>query len=319
MMFNNKKQSEKKHKEEKMNIQIPKVEWLENPEIFRVNRIDAHSDHLYFETLQEAEKLDEIKLKQSLNGMWKFAYAKNPDVREKEFYKEEFDCSKFSEIEVPGHIQIQGFDQMQYINVMYPWDGREHLRPPHISKEYNPVGSYIKYFELDEKLKNKKVFLSFQGVETAFYVWVNGKFVGYSEDSFTPSEFEVTEFLKDGQNKVAVEVYKRSSASWLEDQDFWRFSGIFREVFLYAVPEIHVKDIFVKTDLDKKYENAKVEAEIKLLEDKKGTVSVSVVNPHNVELFKTKEYELKENINIDFEIENVELWSAENPNLYTLY
>lgn len=119
------------------------------------------------------------------------------------------------------------------------------MRPPYISKEYNPVGSYVKYFELDEKLKIK-VFLSFQGVETAFYVWVNGKFVGYSEDSFTPSEFEVTEFLKDGQNKVAVEVYKRSSASWLEDQDFWRFSGIFREVFLYAVPEIHVKDIFVK-------------------------------------------------------------------------
>ena len=139
MMFNNKKQSEKKHKEEKMNTQIPKIEWLENPEIFRVNRIDAHSDHLYFETLQEAEKLNEIKLKQSLNGMWKFAYAKNPDMREKEFFKEEFDCSKFSEIEVPGHIQIQGFDQMQYINVMYPWDGREHLRPPYISKEYTSM------------------------------------------------------------------------------------------------------------------------------------------------------------------------------------
>ena len=150
-------------------------------------------------------------------------------------------------------------------------------------------------------------------------MWVNGKFVGYSEDSFTPSEFEVTEFLKDGQNKVAVEVYKRSSASWLEDQDFWRFSGIFREVFLYAVPEIHVKDIFVKTDLDKKYENAKIEAHIKLLENKKGTISVKVVNPQNTELFKTKEYELKENFIIDFEIENAELWSAEKPNLYTLY
>ncbi|WP_294725948.1 glycoside hydrolase family 2 TIM barrel-domain containing protein [uncultured Fusobacterium sp.] len=302
-----------------MNIKVPKNEWLENPEIFRVNRIDAHSDHMYFETLQEAEELDEIKLKQSLNGMWKFSYAENQDKREKDFYKEDFDCSKFSEIEVPGHIQIQGFDQMQYINVMYPWDGRENLRPPYISKEYNPVGSYVKYFELDEKLKNKKVFLSFQGVETAFYVWVNGKFVGYSEDSFTPSEFEVTEFLKDGQNKVAVEVYKRSSASWLEDQDFWRFSGIFREVFLYAVPEIHVKDIFVKTDLDKKYENAKIEAHIKLLENKKGTISVKVVNPQNTELFKTKEYELKENFTIDFEIENAELWSAEKPNLYTLY
>lgn len=302
-----------------MNIKSADLKWLENPEIFRVNRIDAHSDHLYFENLDEAKKLNEIKLKQSLNGMWKFSYAKNQDLREKDFYKEDYDCSNFSEIEVPGHIQIQGYDQMQYINVMYPWDGRENLRPPFISKEYNPVGSYIKYFEVDEKLKNKRTFLSFQGVETAFYVWINGKFVGYSEDSFTPSEFEVTEFLKEGQNKVAVEVYKRSSASWLEDQDFWRFSGIFREVYLYAVPEIHAKDIFVKADLDREYKNAKIEAEIKLLENREGTIFLNVLNPQKEEIFTTKEYKLQENFTIDFEIENAELWSAENPNLYTFY
>ena len=302
-----------------MNIKSADLKWLENPEIFRVNRIDAHSDHLYFENLDEAKKLNEIKLKQSLNGMWKFSYAKNQDLREKDFYKEDYDCSNFSEIEVPGHIQIQGYDQMQYINVMYPWDGRENLRPPFISKEYNPVGSYIKYFEVDEKLKNKRTFLSFQGVETAFYVWINGKFVGYSEDSFTPSEFEVTEFLKEGQNKVAVEVYKRSSASWLEDQDFWRFSGIFREVYLYAVPEIHIKDIFVKADLDREYKNAKIEAEIKLLENREGTIFLNVLNPQKEEIFTTKEYKLQESFTIDFEIENAELWSAENPNLYTFY
>lgn len=302
-----------------MNVQVPEIEWLENPTIFKVNRIDAHSDHLYFETLSEAEKFDEIKLKQSLNGSWKFSYAENPDMREKDFYKEEFDCSNFSKIEVPGHIQTQGFDQMQYVNVTYPWDGRENLRPPYISKEYNPVGSYIKYFELNDNLKNKRVFLSFQGVETAFYVWLNGKFIGYSEDSFTPAEFEITNFLKTGENKIAVEVYKRSSASWLEDQDFWRFSGIFRDVFLYAVPEIHIKDIFIKTDLDKTYQNAKIEADIKILNNPKGSISVIIKDPQNIELFKTREYKLKENFTIDLEIKNIELWSAEIPNLYTFY
>src|SRR5699024_6816798 len=135
-------------------------------------------------------------------------------------------------------IQTQGYDHMHYINTMYPWDGQEELRPPMVSDEYNPVGSYIKEFELKEELKGKQTFLSFQGVEAAFYVWLNGKFVGYGEDSFTPSEFEVTSFVKEGKNRLAVEVYKRCSGSWLEDQDFWRFSGIFRDVYLYGVPKI---------------------------------------------------------------------------------
>ncbi|MDZ5035101.1 sugar-binding domain-containing protein, partial [Clostridium perfringens] len=141
------------------------------------------------------------------------------------------------------------------INTMYPWDGVEELRPPQVSEEYNPVGSYVKYFKVKEELKNKKIYISFQGVETAFYVWLNGEFIGYSEDTFTPSEFELTKHLKDGENKLAVEVYKRSSASWIEDQDFWRFSGIFRDVYLYATPNYHVEDLFVKAGLDDTYTN----------------------------------------------------------------
>ena len=148
---------------------------------------------------------------------------------------------------------MQGYDKCQYINTMYPWDGQEFLRPPFVSEEYNPVGSYVKNFEIKEELKGKRTFISFQGVETAFYLWLNGKFVGYSEDTFTPSEFDITDFLKSGENKLAVEVYKRSSASWLEDQDFWRFSGIFRDVYIYAVPKTHVKDMFVKANLDRNY------------------------------------------------------------------
>lgn len=154
---------------------------LNNPEIFQINRLEAHSDHLYFETLDSAKNLEEIELKQSLNGTWKFQFSKNLDGREEEFYKENFDSNHFKDIIVPGHIQLQGFDRMQYINTLYPWDGREHLRPPHISEVDNPIGSYIKEFELNDNLINKDIFISFQGVETAFSFWINGNFVGYNE------------------------------------------------------------------------------------------------------------------------------------------
>ena len=205
---------------------MTKLEWLQNPEIFQVNRIKAHSDHYYYETMEEAVAGKEMPLRQSLNGEWYFSYAKNPKERIENFYESDYDCRGFNTIEVPGHIQIQGYDKCQYINTMYPWDGQEFLRPPMISEEYNPVGSYVKYFTVDEHLQNKETFISFQGVETAFYVWLNGVFLGYSEDSFTPSEFHITPYLLAGENKLAVEVYKRSSASWIEDQDFWRFSGM---------------------------------------------------------------------------------------------
>ncbi len=302
-----------------MNDLNPKIEWLEDPEIFRINRIDAHSDHLYFEKIHEARVLRDLKLKQDLNGKWKFSFAENPEKRIKEFYEEDFDCSNFAEIEVPGHIQIQGFDQIQYINTLYPWDGKENLRPPYISKEYNPVGSYIKEFEIKEELKDKRTFLSFQGVETAFYVWVNGKFLGYSEDSFTPSEFETTDYLKEGTNKIAVEVYKRSSAVWLEDQDFWRFSGIFRDVYLYAVPEIHIRDIFVKTELSDDFKNAQVKIDVSMLEDAEGTVDVYIESPDGEEKLEFLNNKIEKDFTIEFPLNDVKLWSGENPDLYTFY
>lgn len=302
----------------------PSLDWLENPEIFRINRINAHSDHLFYENIEEIYLGYNMPLRQSLNGKWRFSYAKNPDRREKDFYKDDYDCSTFDYINVPGHIQMQGYDRCQYINTMYPWDGVDELRPPYISKENNPVGSYVKYFKVKEELKNKKIFISFQGVETAFYVWVNGEFVGYSEDTFTPSEFDITNYIKENEeNKLAVEVYKRSSASWIEDQDFWRFSGIFRDVYLYGVPKIHIRDLFVKSTLDESYKNGELKIDLDFILD-------------NEEEFKLKSY-LKDragNTVYDFgeivsrdnkidtlktTINNVEHWSAENPYLYTLY
>lgn len=261
-----------------MNSRVPDLAWLENPEIFQVNRERAHSDHRFYESAGAMEAGEsnegEMGLRQCLNGLWRFSFAQCPDKRRKEFYREDFDLSGLDEIQVPGHIQTQGYDKRQYVNTMYPWDGHSELRPPHIDWEYNPVASYVKEFDLKEELLNKRVFVSFQGVETAFYVWLNGEFVGYSEDTFTPSEFELTDYIKRKGNRLAVEVYKRSSASWIEDQDFFRFSGIFRDVYLYGIPKIHVRDLFVKADLE-------TDAEGKPLESgafgmKKGTLQVEM-------------------------------------------
>ncbi|MBE6826492.1 MAG: DUF4981 domain-containing protein [Ruminococcus sp.] len=304
----------------------PTLDWLKNPEIFAVNREPAHSDHLCTVNGQQ--------LKQSLNGTWKFNYTEHPDNRPTGFYKTDFDVTGFDDITVPGHIQLQGYDKPQYVNTQYPWEGQESLIPPQIPQKRNPVGSYVKFFDMDESLLGKETFISFQGVETAIYVWLNGEFVGYAEDSFTPSEFNITPYLKEKDNKLAVEVYRYSTASWLEDQDFWRFSGIFREVYLYAVPEIHVRDMKVIADYD--YENGTpwsnpgtVYPHARQNPDSHSgsgilNTELSIVgkNDYAVKLTLTdkngsKVYE-SDAANVTASIPDVMPWSAEAPNLYTL-
>lgn len=226
-------------------------EQLENPEIFQVNRMRAHSDHrIYRPGTGHGDEGEEAGfLRQSLDGTWQFKYSERMEDRPVRFHEGEFDLSDFGTIQVPGHMELQGYGTPQYINTLYPWDGVEQLRPPAIPKESTPVGSYIRVFDLEQEIpENGEVFLSFGGVETAFSVWLNGVYVGYSEDSFTPSEFCVTKLLREKDNRLAVEVYKRSSASWIEDQDFWRFSGIFRSVELVMVPALHVYDLKVRAD-----------------------------------------------------------------------
>lgn len=295
-----------------------RLEWLEDPFVFQVNRIDAHSDHQFYENPHEARLGGEMSLKQNLNGRWQFSYSQNPDTRPKQFYQTDFDCCNFETIMVPGHIQTQGYDSCQYINTMYPWDGEEYLRPPHISHTQNPVGSYVKCFEVKKGWQDKRIFISFQGVETAFYVWLNGKFLGYSEDSFTPAEFEVTDFLIEGENKLALEVYKRSSASWLEDQDFWRFSGIFRDVYLYAVPTIHIRDLSLLATLADDYSTGSLTVSADLL----GTVPARAVlelKDNNKNLVLEAELEPGAVLSWSGAVAGVRPWSAERPDLYDLY
>ena len=282
----------------------PTHEWLANPEIYEVNREKAHSDHTY--TTKDGN------LRQSLNGTWKFNYTEHPDSRPADFYKTDFDVTSFDDIIVPGHIQLQGYDKPQYVNTQYPWEGHEQLVPPQIPKKRNPVGSYVKFFDVDKELLGKETFISFQGVETAIYVWLNGEFVGYSEDSFTPSEFNITPYLKEKNNKLAVEVYRYSTASWLEDQDFWRFSGIFRDVYLYAVPEIHVRDMKVIADYDYENGNGILATELDIIGDSDYEIKLTLTDKNGIKVYEGN------TANVSASIPDIMPWSAEQPNLYTL-
>ena len=242
------------------------LSWLEDPQVFQVGRLDAHSDHCWFES--EEDLKGKGRLIQSLNGEWKFAFSRRPADRPEEFYQETYDDSAFGTIQVPGHMETQGYGNIHYINTMYPWDGRSFLRPPHIDWEDDQVGSYVKEFDLEEALVGKRVCISFQGVEEAFYVWLNGKFIGYSEDSFTPSDFDLTDVVQEKGNRLCVEVYKRSSAAWIEDQDFFRFSGIFREVYLYGKPKIHIEDLWAETGLKDDYNTGTFHLRVKVSAEK---------------------------------------------------
>lgn len=302
-----------------MESKIPDLAWLEDPQVFQVNRIPAHSDHRYYESKEEMTQ-GEMKLKQPLNGTWKFAYAENPSQRIMDFYQEEYDITEFAEIQVPGHIQLQGYDKCHYINTMYPWDGHAELRPPHIDPTYNPVASYVKEFDLDAALEHKPIFISFQGAETACYVWLNGYFVGYGEDSFTPSEFELTPYIRKKGNRLAVEVYKRSSASWIEDQDFFRFSGLFRDVYLYALPSSHVTDLFVKARLQNDYQDGVIQVELALTGISEGrSVSAVLKDREGLVVCRWSKVPCAGKLTLEGRLEAVHSWSGELPYLYTLY
>lgn len=214
------------------------IKWLDDPQVFRVGQIPAHSDHFFYED-EKSLQAGENPLEQSLNGDWQFCYSVNARQRPIEFYKEEYDRSGFDTIGVPGHIELAGYDKIHYINTMYPWEGHLFRRPAYSLEgkvpltdsfsgaEYNPVGSYVKEFDLAPGLCGKRVVIRFEGVEQAMYLWINGQFVGYAEDTFTPSEFDLTPYIREKGNVLAVEVHKRSTAAFLEDQDFFPFLWYF--------------------------------------------------------------------------------------------
>ena len=287
---------------------------VKDPQYFRDARMDAHSDHIYYRTKEEAEE-KQSSYRVSLNGLWKFHYAKNYADVVAGFEKEDYCCVGWDDIKVPAHIQMEGYDVPQYANVQYPWEGHEDIHPGEIPEQFNPVASYVKYFTVPKQMQGKRLFVSFQGAESGLAVWLNGTFIGYSEDSFTPSEFELTDAVKDGENKLAVQVFKWTASSWCEDQDFFRFSGIYRDVYLYTVPEVHAYDVKVRALPDA----ALTAAELALTLQMWGSGKVKVVLKKDGQTVLEDESAVTEGEQIlTWNVERPVLWSAEDPQLYDL-
>ena len=286
---------------------------VKDPQYFKDGRMDAHSDHTYYRDGEEAKE-KETSFRYDLNGIWKFHYARNYGSAIPEFEKTEYCCKDWDDIRVPAHIQMEGYDVPQYANVQYPWEGHEDIHPGEIPEHFNPVASYVKYFEVPEEMQGKRLFISFQGAESGIALWLNGHFVGYSEDSFTPSEFELTEYVKAGENKLAAQVFKWTASSWCEDQDFFRFSGIYRDVYLYTVPEVHVYDLQIRAIPDETLSAAALE--IRTNTWGKGEVKITLSKDGETVIEDKKALDGEEIY--AWKVENPVLWSAEDPQLYDL-
>ena len=312
------------------------MKWLDNPEVFKVNQLEPHSDHCYYLDYSDMKK-EKNPLLQSLNGQWEFAYSKNVMERPVDFYKETFDASGFDKIMVPGHIELAGYDKIRYINTMYPWEGKEYHRGAYSMEatgaeegmfseaQYNPVGSYIKYFDLDKNMCGKRIHICFEGVEEAMYLWLNGQFIGYAEDSFTPSEFDLTPYIKEKGNVLAVQVHKMSTAAFLEDQDFFRFFGIFRNVTLKAIPDVHLEDVWFKPVLNQDNESGSVSVSMKVsATDSQNVTAGFILKDREENILVEKSLQLnKENNHLEgticVDLESVKLWDNHNPYLYHAY
>ena len=286
---------------------------VKDPRYFKDGRMDAHSDHTYYRDGEEAKE-KETSFRYDLNGIWKFHYSRNYGSAIPGFEKEEYCCRDWDDIRVPAHIQMEGYDAPQYANVQYPWEGHEDIHPGEIPEHFNPVASYVKYFEVPEEMQGKRLFISFQGAESGIALWLNGHFVGYSEDSFTPSEFELTEYVKEGENKLAAQVFKWTASSWCEDQDFFRFSGIYRDVYLYTVPEVHVYDLQIRAIPDETLSAAALE--IRTNTWGKGTVKITLSKDGETVIEDKKALDGEEIYS--WKVADPVLWSAEDPQLYDL-
>ena len=293
----------------------------ENPAVLGINKLPYHA------TLQLPSKWKECKEIVSLDGQWLFRWSRNPEERAVDFYREDYDVSSWGKIKVPGNWQTQGYGTPIYTNIEYPFQRNRPSvtsEPPKDWTAYenrNPVGQYVTYFDVSKDMLSKNLILHFGGVHSAMYLWVNGQKVGYSQNSMSPAEFDVTSYLREGKNKLAVEVYRWSDGSYLEDQDMWRLSGIFREVQLWVRPLVHIADYHVTAMPDKDYSRAEVKTTVSLCNAGK----TSAKNLQTVLLLNGREVKggLKQlaagdttTVQMTSLIDKPQLWSAETPHLY---
>ncbi|MBQ7581246.1 MAG: DUF4981 domain-containing protein [Lachnospiraceae bacterium] len=293
-------------------------EKIKDPAFFAENKIEAHSTHGYYRNEQEL-KNGHSGFCVSLNGFWKFHYAPNLAAAPTGFEQPDYDISAFRDIRVPAHIQMEGYGVPAYVNTQWPWDGYAEIKPGEIPEEWNPVGSYVNFFDLPESFDRSRVYISFQGVESAFALWCNGSYVGYATDSFTPSDFDLSPYIRKTNNKLAVQVYRFSAGSWMEDQDFFRFSGIFRDVYLYTTPKKHIFDLRIRTELSDDLKSAVLNMQIRMTGKAKARVALyAPAESGRGEVLEARGVKLDLNSEVSVPVTNVRLWSAEDPALYTL-
>ncbi len=322
--------------------QLP--DW-ENPKMISQNKEATHATFIPFMTVDEAltQKRNQSVYYKSLNGTWKFNWVRKPADRPMDFYKTGFDVSGWDDIPVPSNWELQGYGVPIYVNHQYEFADYKHpvseeikfidkiypANPGQVPTDYNPVGSYRRTFTVPQNWDGRQVFIQFGAVKSAFYIWVNGKKVGYSQGSKIPAEWDITNYLVEGDNVLAVQVFRWSDGSYLECQDFWRISGIERDVFIYSTPKVHIRDYFAKADLDARYKNGLFTLDVDLqnhsekLRSGNYGVEYQIFDTDNNSIatgFQEVKINKKQRASITFakEIESPERWTAETPNLYTL-
>ena len=280
---------------------------IADPSFFIDGCTNHHAFFVHYKNAKEEMK-KKSSFYQSLNGTWKFHYARNFKETIKGFESLDYSCKNWDNIKVPCNIELAGYGNPQYVNKQYPWEGKENIRPGQIPEHFNPVGSYVK--EVEIKNNKDRHFLVLEGVESAVAIYINGEYVGYHEDSFTTAEFDVSNYLRKGKNKIALQVFKYSSGAWLEDQDFIRLFGIFRDVYLYTVPSTYIEDLDIRTSLDSEYKNACINIDVKLCGN--GYVKTYLYDR------KRLLAECDSSTSVTFNVRNPKLWSSEKPYLYDL-
>jgi len=307
-----------------------KFDW-ENSRVFSINKEPAHATLIPFGSKKLISRNTKDSLySKSLNGIWKFNWVKMPSVRPNYFYKVDFDSSNWKEIDIPSNWQMRGYGIPIYTNVKYPYSVNT-KDIPSIDHYYNPVGSYLRIFNIPSNWKGREIFIHFGGVKSAFYIWINGNKVGYSQGSMTPAEFNITKFLKKENNILAVEVYRWSDGSYLEDQDMWRFSGIYRDVYLFSTPKVHIRDFFARCELDENYEDAILKVRINVFNYGESdvdqfNVEIALLDTEqkfiDPEILMSETFGVKSDsehiIELQAEIQNPKKWTGETPNLYDL-
>jgi beta-galactosidase len=313
-------------------VQAQGTEWDNAPTIFGVNVLKPHVTSMPYSTLAQAKegKRRASEWYQTLAGNWKFFYVDKPALRNTTFFQDNYDVSSWKDIAVPGSWQVQGYDKPIYTNVIYPWNNSDFISPPVAPKNWNPVGHFRRNFTVPAGWAGRRIRLHFEGVESAYYVWVNGKYVGYSENSFTGHEFDVTDKLRDGVNNISVQVFRWCDGSWMEDQDFIRLSGIHRDVYLFATPKAHIQDFQVNADLAANYKDGDLNASVWVMNT---TAAASTGLSVDMSLFDDKGAQVGTTASLPVgtitaggenrvafrqAVTAPALWSGEKPNLYTL-